>query len=81
MGAILIDCFEIDHDRENMASPEVIRNEYQRESDYLEEAMLQKYVSGELDTVTLSRLLRRKADVDYFIGRYDGEKLRRNSND
>jgi len=48
--------------------------EYKQEANFMREVILKKYVTDELDLVSLDRFLNRIYDVAYFIGRSDAEK-------
>lgn len=49
---------------------------YEEESAMLSDTLVEKFINDELDTMQLIRLLNRKRDVDYFIGRLEGEKYK-----
>lgn len=68
--------FTIDNDREQYLNSDEILASYEEESAMLIDTIVEKFVSDELDTMQLIRFLSRKRDVDYFIGRMDGEKYK-----
>jgi hypothetical protein len=49
-------------------------NDYIKEAEYMREVILRKFVTGELDVVSLNRMLRRIYHLSYYNGRLDGEK-------
>ena len=56
---------------------ELTATEHREESAFLNETILRKHTLEELDIVQLSKLLRRKQEIDYFIGRIEGEYCQR----
>ena len=68
--------FTIDNDREQYLNSDEILASYEEESAMLIDTIVEKFVNDELDTMQLIRFLSRKRDVDYFIGRMDGEKYK-----
>jgi hypothetical protein len=49
-------------------------NDYIKEAEYMREVILRKFVSGELDVISLNRMLHRIYHLAYYNGRLDGEK-------
>jgi len=49
-------------------------NEYEHEAEFWKEVVLRKYVTEELDTLALNRIVKRIYDLAYASGREDERK-------